>query len=83
MYNYSAFNRTTKEQREAIKRKYAYMCLSCRKFEPQVTLEVDHIKPLLKGGASTDDNLQPLCRQCNQAKYTRETNFIEKYLEEN
>lgn len=31
-------------------------------------LEIDHIKPIAKGGKSTPDNLQTLCRRCNRMK---------------
>lgn len=30
--------------------------------------ELDHIRPVSKGGAHTEDNLQCLCRACNSAK---------------
>lgn len=35
-----------------------------------VTLAVirDHIKPLAEGGDDTDDNVQPLCQACSDAK---------------
>jgi 5-methylcytosine-specific restriction endonuclease McrA len=29
---------------------------------------IDHRVPLNQGGSNTDDNLQPLCRDCNSAK---------------
>ncbi len=31
-------------------------------------LEIDHIKPIAKGGKSTYDNLQTLCKRCNKEK---------------
>ena len=33
-------------------------------------LEIDHIIPIAKGGKSTYDNLQTLCRSCNKKKGT-------------
>lgn len=30
--------------------------------------ELDHIKPLHKGGADTDDNRQGLCKECHTEK---------------
>lgn len=46
---------------EAIKAKYDYTCLWCRRREPEIRLSPDHIKPLAKGGTSWPDNIQPLC----------------------
>ena len=45
---------------------------NCRHCAAQgfVTLAVirDHIKPLAEGGADDDDNVQPLCQACSDAK---------------
>ena len=40
-------------------------CLCCGK---KRKLELDHVKPVSKGGTSNLDNLQPLCRSCNAGK---------------
>lgn len=40
-------------------------CAWCRK---KIKLEVDHIKPILLGGANDRANLQLLCRRCNASK---------------
>lgn len=37
----------------------------------QVELEVDHIHPVAKGGGNALENLQTLCRACNQGKKDR------------
>lgn len=42
-------------------------------------LECDHIIPLAKGGETTMDNLQTLCRECNRRKGTRIDNPEESY----
>jgi 5-methylcytosine-specific restriction endonuclease McrA len=36
-------------------------------------LEVDHIKPVSKGGLSIETNLQTLCWRCNRTKSNKET----------
>lgn len=46
-----------------------YKCVICgRKAENGVVLEVDHIKPVSKGGFSDISNLQTLCMDCNRGK---------------
>ena len=45
-----------------------YRCKICGRRGNHVALEIDHIKPIAKGGKSTYDNLQTLCKRCNQEK---------------
>lgn len=45
-----------------------YKCRYCGRGEDECKLEVDHIKPISKGGKSTYDNLQTLCEDCNKQK---------------
>ncbi len=46
-----------------------YTCAGCGiKHRNKVYFQVDHIKPLNKGGKSIQDNLQILCRKCNGRK---------------
>lgn len=40
----------------------------CQKCGSTRNLEIDHIFPISKGGKSTPDNLQTLCRRCNTLK---------------
>ncbi len=49
-----------------------HRCRKCGRFTND--LEIDHIIPISKGGKSTYDNLQTLCRSCNQQK----SNYIER-----
>ncbi len=46
-------------------------CQKCKnsiRNEPNLLLEIDHIRPLSKGGLTTEDNLQVLCWRCNRSK---------------
>jgi hypothetical protein len=51
-----------------------YRCAKCGASpsnDHQVELEVDHIYPVAKGGVNALENLQTLCRKCNQGKKDR------------
>ena len=61
----------TKKLREQIKQRDNYTCQCCGNStfnEPNLLLEIDHIKPVSKGGYTVEDNLQTLCWKCNRSK---------------
>lgn len=45
--------------------KYDQRCLCCGQQKP---LSPDHVVPISRGGSNAIENIQPLCRQCNQTK---------------
>jgi 5-methylcytosine-specific restriction endonuclease McrA len=65
---------TVKEWR-ALKEKYNYTCLCCRRREPEIKLTLDHVLPLVKGGRNIIDNAQPLCGSCNSSKGTKVVDY--------
>lgn len=69
----------SQKQWEALKKKYNYMCLCCKQFEPLIKLTEDHIVPLSFGGTNYISNIQPLCGSCNSIKHTKTLNFIKEY----
>lgn len=54
-----------------LKAQYNWTCPCCRKSEPSITLSLDHIVPLSKGGSDNIENIQPLCRSCNSKKHNK------------
>ncbi|MBQ2832395.1 HNH endonuclease [Methanobrevibacter sp.] len=49
-----------------------YTCQICGKtIDDGVSLHLDHIKPVSKGGTNEESNLQCLCSQCNLEKHNR------------
>jgi len=74
--NVTESSRTTipLKDRWAVLKRDNYRCAKCGaspSSDHQVELEVDHIYPVAKGGGNTLENLQTLCRACNQGKKDR------------
>ncbi len=57
-----------------MKSRDGYRCLCCGETNPQ-RLQVDHILPWYFGGLPSLENLQTLCKLCNQDKGVTKTNF--------
>ena len=51
------------------------MCARCRKVLPLDVMTRDHIRPISKGGSPDWDNIQLLCRPCNELKDNREIRY--------
>lgn len=60
--------KVTNKIRFSIYQRDGYRCRMCGATNKESELEIDHIKPIAKGGLSTYNNLQTLCKRCNQIK---------------
>lgn len=49
-----------------------FTCQYCGKSAPEVRLEVDHVKPVSKGGTDHLSNLITTCEECNRGKSNKE-----------
>ena len=74
MKQYAELQRSiiTSGVRYRILRRDKFACQACGATQKDgAKLEVDHIKPVSKGGSSSDSNLQTLCDRCNRGKSNR------------
>ena len=58
----------SKKLRFEIFKRDGFSCQYCGNTPPQVTLEIDHIKPVSKGGTNDINNLITSCFDCNRGK---------------
>lgn len=67
----------TESQFDALKARYQFRCLACGRHESELKnpLQPDHIVPLSRGGMDGIDNIQPLCKPCNQHKLARTIDY--------
>lgn len=59
--------KVSNELRQEIFERDGYTCVNCGSTKKE-SLEIDHIKPISKGGKTEPGNLQTLCRDCNIRK---------------
>lgn len=62
----------SKKERFEIFKRDNFTCQYCGREAPDVILELDHIKPLAKGGSNDITNLITSCFDCNRGKGPRE-----------
>ena len=62
----------TQQQWLALCAKHNNLCLRCGQRKP---LTQDHIQPLSRGGSNYIENIQPLCMNCNQVKFTKTIDY--------
>ena len=72
----NAIGNHTLQEWNMLKEKYNFICVSCKKQEPEIKLTADHIVPLSKGGSNYISNIQPLCVSCNSSKHIQTINYL-------
>lgn len=60
-----------------------FICQYCGNKPPNVMLEIDHIKPVSKGGSNNINNLITSCFNCNRGKSNIELERLPNTLNEN
>ena len=61
--------------KEQVKSRDGFRCLCCGYGKQRIQLQVDHISPSSHGGNHHFDNLQTLCKTCNDAKGIEKISF--------
>ena len=59
-----------KEERQRVYEKYGGRCAYCGQPITYKEMQVEHMEPLAKGGADSEENYMPACRICNHYKHT-------------
>ena len=60
--------RLTPKIRQEVILRDASICQNCGKHCAETEIEIDHIKPVSRGGQTVLNNLQVLCKSCNAQK---------------
>ena len=64
---FDAIGLFTADEWIALCEKYENKCVCCGQSDKKLT--VDHVVPLIAGGNNLIENIQPLCFECNRAKW--------------
>lgn len=73
----------TKKTRFEVFKRDGFQCAYCGRTPPEITLEIDHIEPISKGGKDDMENLLTSCFDCNRGKKNIRLDKIPTKLEEN
>lgn len=72
----------SKKLRFEVFKRDLFTCQYCGSKPPKSILEIDHIKPVSKGGNNAEDNLITSCFDCNRGKGANSLSISIKSIEE-
>jgi len=72
----------SKKTRFDVFKRDGFKCQYCGAHPPEVTLEIDHIRPVALGGENEIDNLVAACFDCNRGKGAGDLNAVPQSLAE-
>ena len=72
----------SKEERMKVYEKCQGHCAYCGCTLEYKDMQVDHVKPVYRGGEDDISNMLPACRSCNHYKSTLKPEEFKKYLSE-
>ena len=75
-------NPISKKLRFEIFKRDGFSCKYCNAKPPNVSLEIDHIVPVSKGGNNSQDNLITACFDCNRGKSANILGCVTENMEE-
>lgn len=78
----AARKKLSKKTRFSVFKRDGFVCQYCGAHPPAVILEVDHIKPVARGGSNEIDNLITSCFDCNRGKSDGELSDIPQSLQD-
>jgi len=59
-----------KKERQRVYEKFGGRCAYCGQPITYKEMQVEHMKPLARGGVDSEENYMPACRICNYYKHT-------------
>jgi len=73
----------SKKIRFEVFKRDGFICQYCGKTPPEVTLEIDHLKPVSKKGTDNINNLITACFDCNRGKRNIELDKLPNTVNQN
>ncbi len=73
----------SKKLRFEVFKRDSFSCQYCGKMPPDITLEIDHVTPVSRGGENDINNLITACFDCNRGKSNIKLDTLPNTIQEN